>query len=113
MITNGGSDQSAVEPAPSGAKTSAASQRSYTSCSNAAGAYALGSSRSLATGLASRTPNDPLVQRTNGVVVPPAGAGAGAIRSSRAQGPASLAARYRAPPATARERPSVRDHPRG
>ena len=28
MITNGGSDGSAVEPAPSGAKTSAASQRS-------------------------------------------------------------------------------------
>jgi len=43
--------------------------------------------------------NAPLVQRTNGVVVPPAGSRSGALRSSRAPVPGRLWARYRAPAA--------------
>ena len=43
--------------------------------------------------------NDPLVQRTNGVVVPPAGSAPGPSRSSRPAGSGALSARYRAPAA--------------
>ena len=58
--------------------------------------------------------NDPLVQRTNGVVVPPAGSGAGDLsRTSRVPGPASLAARYRAPTARLASDLRVRRVPRG
>ena len=50
--------------------------------------------------------NAPLVQRTNGVVVPPAGSVAAPAGHPGRERAAALSARYRAPPVTTRERPS-------
>src|SRR5262245_5061169 len=64
--------------------------------SNSDGVYAFPSSFVVTVCLPSKL-KTPLVQRTNGVVVPPAGSRSGALRSSRAPGSGLLAARYRAP----------------
>src|SRR5829696_260560 len=126
ISVNGGRLQSAVDPAPSGAKTSAASHRSYTSCSNSDGTYAFASIsgccgwlivslQALRSGprRGARNTTIPVVQRTNGVVVPPAGSAPGAGTLIAAAWSGALVGALSGASRPARGRRSVPSYPRG